>query len=719
MDCAEEVEALRREVGPVVGGAQRLSFDLMAGQMSVDVPADEVSDEEILIGIRRAGLAGAAAGGGEVEIGWWQRRGRMVMTTASGVFTLLGVLLHGLSSGSLMTAIGFAHGAEGAMPLPARIAYFLAVICGAWFIAPRAIRSARTLRPDMNLLMTVAVIGAILIGEWLEAATVAFLFAVSLLLESWSVTRARRAVQKLMDLAPPFARVRDRATGAERRVSPDEVAVGEIVVVQAGERIPLDGAVVEGASLVDASPVTGESKPEAIEIGGTVFAGTIALDGTLVLEVTHPASDTVLARIIRQVAEAGRRRAKAERWVDRFALIYTPVVFAAAVLTAVIPPVAGIGDWSVWFYRALVLLVIGCPCALVISTPVSVVAGLAAAARNGVLVKGGDLLEIPGRLATVALDKTGTLTTGRPEVVEVVAADDHTPEEVLAVAAALELRTGHPLGEAIVKYSGDRGIAPMPADDVRTLPGRGIEGTFEGRSAWLGSHRLLEERDQETGDMHGKLGELARGGRTVVVVGREDHVCGFIALSDTPRADAAETVDGLRALGIKNIAMLTGDNPETAAEIARLVGIENVHAGLLPADKVARLEDLKANGPLAFVGDGINDAPALALADIGIAMGGAGTDAAIETAHVALMADDLGKIPWLVNHSRKMLRIIRANITFALGVKAVFVILTFAGHASLWAAISADMGASLLVIANGLRLLGGRDGGVKIPGNHA
>jgi Cd2+/Zn2+-exporting ATPase len=595
------------------------------------------------------------------------------------------------------------------VPLAARIAYLFAVVTGAWFIAPRAVRAARSIRPDMNLLMTVAVIGAILIGEWLEAATVAFLFALSLLLESWSVTRARRAVQKLMALAPAFARLRDPKTSEESEVTPDDVRVGDVVVVHAGERIPLDGEAVEGASLVDTSPVTGESKPQAVEPGSVAYAGTIALDGTLALRVTHPASDTVLARIIRQVAEAGRRRAKAERWVDRFARIYTPAVFAAAIFTALIPPLAGFGAWDEWFYRALVLLVIGCPCALVISTPVSVVAGLAAAARGGVLVKGDDLLEIPAGLATVAMDKTGTLTSGRPEVVEVVAGEGHTESEVMAVAAALELRSGHPLGAAIIDAAQVRGLDPLAAEDVRTLPGRGVEGDVEGRPAWLGSHRLLEERNQETPAMHEKVEMLAQGGRTVVVVGRSDHVCGFIALADAARPEAADAVRRLRELGVQHIAMLTGDNPETAAEVAKLVGISEVHAGLLPADKVERLEELKSDGPLAFVGDGINDAPALALADVGIAMGAAGTDAAIETAHVALMADDLGKIPWLVNHSRRTLGIIRTNIAFALGVKALFVILTFTGHASLWAAIAADMGASLMVIANGLRLLRGAD----------
>lgn len=702
LDCSEEVEALRREVGPLVGGEDRLGFDLMAGRMVVDAAETEARDEAILTAVRRAGLTAVPESGEGSAPTWWQRRGRTVTTLASGVFLVAGVVLHALLTGSLLAAIGLAGG--HAVPGASRLAYLLAVMAGAWFIAPRAVRSARTLRPDMNLLMTVAVAGALIIGQWLEGATVAFLFAVSLLLESWSVGRARRAVKKLMDLAPPVARLRD-PDGAEREISPDAVGVGSTIVVSAGERIPLDGEVIEGASLVDTSPVTGESQPQLAEAGTTVWAGTIALDGTLVFTVTQPASDTMLARIIRQVAEAGRRRAKAERWVDRFALIYTPAVFAAAILTAVIPPLAGIGPWGDWFYRALVLLVIGCPCALVISTPVSVVAGLAAAARNGVLVKGGDLLEIPAGLKTVAMDKTGTLTTGRPEVVEVVAGDGHDAAEVLAVAAALEMRSTHPLGAAIVEAATGSGMTPPPADEVRALPGRGVEGRVSDRPAWLGSHRLLEERGQETTAMHERLGELSRGGRTVVVVGRDDHVCGFIALADAPRPEAATSIRRLKALRVQHVAMLTGDNPETAGEVGLLVGVDEVHAGLLPEDKVTRLEALKTEGPLAFVGDGINDAPALALADLGIAMG-AGTDAAIETADVALMADDLAKIPWLIRHSRRVLAVIRANIAFALGVKAVFVILTFAGHASLWAAIAADMGASLAVIANGLRLLG-------------
>lgn len=706
LDCSEEVEALRRTVGPVVGGTEGLEFDLMAGRLFVDAPAEAVADETILEAIRRAGLSGAPAGPGEApEPGWWQRRRRLLTTVASGLLLLTGLVLHAASSHSLAAALGLIHGVP--VPPTAQLAYLFAVIAGAWFIVPRAIRAALSLRPDMNLLMTVAVTGAILIGQWLEAAAVAFLFAVSLLLESWSVGRARRAVEKLLELAPPLARLREPDDDAERHVPPEQVRPGQFVVVNPGERIPLDGEVIEGRSLVDASPVTGESKAVAVEAGAEVYAGTIALDGSLVLRVTREASDTVLARIIRQVSEAGRRRAKSEKWVDRFALIYTPAVFAAAALTAIVPPLTGLGSWADWIYRALVLLVIGCPCALVISTPVSIVAGLAAAARNGVLVKGGDLLEIPAGLVTIAMDKTGTLTTGRPKVERVVPEPGHTEDEVLAVAAALELRSGHPLGAAIVRAANERGVDPAPAEAVTALPGRGVEGRVEGRPAWLGSRRLLAERGQDTLASHEVLATLARGGRTVVAVGRDDHVCGFVSLGDVPRPEAAATVEELRRLGIRNIAMLTGDNPETASEVAKAVGVTEVHAGLLPEDKVRRLEELRSRGSMAFVGDGINDAPALALADLGIAMGGDGTDVAIETAHVALMTDDLAKIPWLIRHSRRTLAIIRANIGFALGVKAVFVVLTFAGHASLWAAIAADMGASLLVIANGLRLLGG------------
>ncbi|MBP1621176.1 MAG: heavy metal translocating P-type ATPase, partial [Acidobacteria bacterium] len=390
---------------------------------------------------------------------------------------------------------------------------------------------------------------------------------------------------------------------------------------------------------------------------------------------------------------------------------YTPVVFGAALLIAVLPPLLTSGSWSDWFYRSLVLLVIGCPCALVISTPVSVVAALAAAARHGVLVKGGDLLEVPARLRAVAFDKTGTLTTGKPVVVAVTAVGTADERHVLAVAAALESRSGHPLAAAVLAAAEAAGVAVAPAETVRALPGRGVEGVVEGRPAWLGSRRLLQERGQATPGLLQIAAAAERIGRTVVMVGEEGHVCGLIALEDEPRAGAAAAVVALRRLGIERLALLTGDNRETAEAVGRAVGLTDVRAALLPEEKLAELERLRGAGPVgsgaavAFVGDGINDAPALAAADLGVAVGQGASDAAIETADVALVSADLGRLPWLVAHSRRMLAVIRANVAFALAVKAAFVVLTLAGHASLWTAIAADMGASLLVIANALRLL--------------
>jgi Cd2+/Zn2+-exporting ATPase len=714
MDCAEEISAIKRELTPLLQDPDALAFDLLSGRLLIDAAASELTDAQVLSAVRRAGMKAAPVGAGaEESFTWWDRRGRLLTTTVSGLAIFTGLTVHAVISGSPALALGLTSDEAHAVPIPAVVCYLLAVASAIFFIIPGALRSIRRLQPDMNLLMSVAIAGAIIIGEYLEAGTVAFLFAISLLLESWSVGRARRAVQALLDLAPPQARLRDPESGEDRQVSPEEVKVGDIVIVHPGERLPLDGLVVAGTAAVDMSPVTGESLPVDSHPGLQVYAGTIAVDGMLEVRVTSSASDTVLARIVRRVADAGRRRARAERWVERFARIYTPAVFAAAILVALLPPLLG-GDWRDWFYRSLVLLVIGCPCALVISTPVSVVAALAAAARHGVLIKGGDILELPSRLATVALDKTGTLTAGVLQVVEVVPLEGHTADEVVGLAAALESRSSHPIAEAITDAASSNGTEISAAADVRNLAGRGMIGTVNESAAWLGSHRLLEERDQEADDMHERLEELARGGRTVVVVGRDDHVCGFIALADQPRPEADESLSQLRSAGIDTIAMLTGDNHETADDLARTLALDQVHAELLPDDKVAVVEQLIAShgddrrsgrNLVAFVGDGINDAPSLAAADLGIAMGDGGTDVAIETADVALLTDDLTRIPWLVRHSRRTISFIRTNITLALSIKAAFVLLTAVGYATLWAAIAADMGASLLVIANGLRLL--------------
>lgn len=554
--------------------------------------------------------------------------------------------------------------------------------------------------------MTVAVAGAVAIGEWFEGAVVSFLFALSLALESWSVDRARRAVKALMDLAPPSVRVL-RGGGSEREVSPAEVEVGERFVVRPAERLPLDGVVRDGRSQVDQAPITGESMPVSKRPGDVVFAGTINGDGALEVECTKHAGDTTLARIIRMVGEAQSARAPSERWVESFARVYTPVVLALALGVLLVPPLAFGASWAEWLYRALVLLVVGCPCALVISTPVSIVAALTAAARNGVLVKGGTHVESPARLVALALDKTGTLTVGRPEVVEVVPMNEHTEAELLGIALAIESRSEHPLALAVVRHPTKRGVSAAPAQDVLAGQGKGMTATIDGRRFWLGSHRYLEERGQETPAVHDRLEQLAASGRTVVILGNETHVCGFLALADEVRPESVEAIRELRAAGIAHVVMLTGDNAGTARRIAQLTGVDEVKAELLPADKVTALDELVARYErVAMIGDGVNDAPALARATLGIAMGAAGNDAAIETADVALMSDDLSKVPWLVRHSRRTLAIICQNVAFSLGVKLVFVVLTFVGWASLWAAIGADMGASLLVIANGLRLLG-------------
>lgn len=630
-----------------------------------------------------------------------RRHLQTALTTISGFLAAAGFALHAwLGDGAAAAFMG-----EGEAPLISILLYAISILCAVRYVVPKAWLAARRLRPDMNLLMVVAVIGAVLIGEWFEAATVSFFFALSLALEAWSLGRARRAVAALMELAPPTARVHF-SDGTEREVPADQVAVGTRLVVRPGDKLPLDGRVVAGTSDVNQAPITGESAPVTVEPGSEVFAGTINGAGALEIETTKAAQDTTLAQIIRMVGSAQSRRAPTEAWVERFARIYTPVVMALAVAVFLLPPLLLGGDWTAWFYQALVLLVIACPCALVISTPVSIVAALAGAARMGVLVKGGVYLEAPARLKAIALDKTGTLTEGRPKVVEVVPLTGRTEADLLALAASLEARSEHPLARAILEAAAARSLSSMPAQDVQAVPGRGVIGKVDGSGVWLGSRRYLEERGFAKPDLLHRADLLAAAGRTLVAVGDETSVWGLVAIADTVRPAARTTVAALHAAGVRHVVMLTGDNRATAEAIARETGIDEVRAELLPADKVAAIEELVArHGTVAMVGDGVNDAPAMARANLGIAMGAVGTDAAIETADIALMADDLSRLPWLVRHSRATLAIIHQNIAFSIMVKLVFVLLTFLGAASLWGAIAADVGASLLVVLNGLRLL--------------
>ena len=709
MDCAEEVAILKREVGPLVGGEHFLTFDILNGVMTV-LPNDQgASIDAITAAVNRTGMRAeewrAKSGASREKTTWWSRNHRTALTAASGLLTAAAFAVYYALAGGLSEVLGSeGMGKAHEVPWHVRILYLLAILTGIYYVLPKAWFALRSFRPDMNLLMTIAVCGAVAIGEWFEAATVAFLFSLSLTLESWSIHRARRAVEKLLDLSPDVVRVIEN--GQTRETPPDLVPVGATFQVRPGERIPLDGEVTRGASDVNQAPITGESVAVAKEPGAAVFAGTVNGEGMLEIRSTKESGDTTLAHIIRLVGEAQEKRAASEQWVDRFARYYTPAVLALAIAVLLIPPLVLDQPFAEWIYRALVLLVIACPCALVISTPVSVVAALAAAARNGVLVKGGSYMEAPAHLKAVAMDKTGTLTEGKPAVVQVIGMNGHSEAELLERAAAMETHSDHPLARAIIEYAQAQNVSFEPAEDFRILPGKGATARFDARQFWLGSHRFLEERGQETPAVHEELESLAKTGRTVVVIGNEVHVCGFLALADRIRAESKKAVTAMREAGVEHIVMLTGDNLGTAQAISQEAGVTEVRAELLPEDKVGSVENLvQKYGSVAMIGDGINDAPAMGRATIGIAMGAAGSDTAIEAADVALMSDDLSKVAWLIRHSRRMLGIIRTNIVLSLAVKAVFVVLTFLGHASLWAAIAADMGVSLLVIFNALRLL--------------
>ncbi len=704
LDCAEEVAALRLAVGPAIGGEQYLSFDVLGGIMTVAVP---VASSTVIAAVARTGMRAevvqaTSTSGLPMHD---DRRERAWFTALSGAFMVAGFAVHAVQARGPWQALG-GEGLGGGhvVPIASMTLYAIGIGCGVRFVIRKAWFSLVRLQPDMNLLMAVAILGAIALGDWFEAASVAFLFALSLALEAWSIGRARRAVAALLDLSPPTAHVKS-ANGEETR--PIETVVpGTVFIVRPGERVPLDGVVVAGSSTLHQAPITGESTPVHKAPGAEVFAGTINGDGALDVRSTCEAGDTTLAKIIRLVRDAQSKRGNAEQWVDGFARRYTPAVMLLALVFALAPPLLSMGAWSEWLYRALVLLVIACPCALVISTPVSIVAALASAARAGVLVKGGLFLEIPARLRAIAFDKTGTVTEGRLEVAAVLPLNGHTALELIERAVALESRSTHPLARAVLAYAAREGIQAAPAEAATLLPGKGVTGRIAGREFWSGSHRYLEARGQEEPAVHESIERLSGTGGSVIVVGNERHVCGVIALADQPRAGAAKVLAALRELGVERLVLLTGDNRGTAEAVSRAVRFDEVRSELLPGDKVTAMRELvQQYGSVAMVGDGVNDAPAMATATLGIAMGAAGSDAAIETADVALMSDDLSKLPWLITHSRRTLAILRQNIGFSLLVKLVFMTLAFTGRATLWSAIAADMGASLLVIANALRLL--------------
>lgn len=697
MDCPTEEALIRQALGRLPQ-IRRLEFDLMRRVLTV-VHAPDALDG-ILRAIRDLGFTPEQASthtppSAQPRVSWWP----------------LAV------AGAAALAAEAAHWMDAPWPIPAILAV-LAVASSGLGTYRKGWTALRHGQLNINALMSIAVTGALILGQWAEAAMVMVLYTLAERIEARSLDRARHAVQGLMRLTPDLANVR-QPDGRWLDMPAGTVPVGALVRVRPGARIALDGRIESGQSTVDQSPITGESLPVDKTAGDPVYAGTINGAGALEYHTTAAAGESTLARIIRAIESAQSARAPTQRFVDRFARVYTPLVVLLALGIAIVPPLLGLGGWHDWIYKALVLLVIACPCALVISTPVSIVSGLAAAARHGVLVKGGAHLEQGRLLRWIALDKTGTLTHGRPVLTDHQIIGDHEADRCNALAASLASHSDHPVSQAIAQglaqtgtsHEGQAGSdaqgssAVRPVAGFEALPGRGTQGRIDDESYHLGNHRLIHERGLCSPALETRLKTLEQTGKTVVLLANAQQVLALYAVADTVKPESAMAIRSLHAQGVRT-AMLSGDNPHAAAAIAAQVGIDHAEGGLLPEDKLRAVDRLAASGlGVGMVGDGINDAPALARADIGFAMGAMGTDAAIETADVALMDDDLRKIPWFIGLSRATHRILVQNIALALGIKAVFLALTVAGAGTMWMAVFADVGASLLVVGNGLRLL--------------
>ena len=716
LDCAEEVSALRNTVGklPFVTDLQ---FDILKARMTVTVNTSLFVEDDIIMAVSKAGLealpcneiCSCCSHGTEETL--WQKQGRFVMCAASFVFLSAASISHGIIHKSILDAFVCGEAmSHHSFPVISIILYVISMILSVWYIIPKVFISLKNLRLDMNVLMTLAMTGAVVIGQWFEASTVMFLFALAQLLEAWSVGRARKAIESLMELSPQKGRYICPHDGDILEKPVEEIPCGVTVLVRPGEKIPLDGIVTKGNSTVNQSTITGEPVPVMIDFGMEVFAGTINEEGSFEFKVTRTAGNTTLARIIRMVEEAQAKRAASEQWVEKFARYYTPFMIFLSLFIAIVPPLMFNLPWSDSLYRALVILVISCPCALVISTPVSIIAGLTSAASRGVLIKGGVHLESPASISAIAFDKTGTLTIGRPEVINIIPFKDYTQEFILSKASSLEIHCKHPLAKAILEKNLEQAIRFTPCEKFHLIKGRGIEGYIEENLYWIGNQSLMEKFLKDSSiekiPLNEKIEEMEGKGYSVVLLGNERDVCGLISISDSIKSDAPSVIKSLKDLGIKKIVMLTGDNKGTAKNIASSAGLDDFKASLLPEDKVRHMEEMVQEFKyVAMVGDGVNDAPSMALSTLGVAMGDIGSDVAIEAADIVLMSDDLKKLPWLIKHSRNTLAIIKENVYFAIGLKVIFMALALAGIATLWMAILADTGASLLVIFNSLRLL--------------
>lgn len=713
MDCANCALHLE-EAAARVPGVSQVEVSFATGRMHLVAEDGERVIPQVQTVARRMGYKVLPLSAISEEAGWrslLRRHSRILPTALSGLLLLLALAIRLASAPPLL---------RDGMLIAAILVSGWPVVRAGWATL------LATRRPDMNLLMTVAIAGALAIGEYAEAGVVVFLFSVGELLETLTMDRARSAIRSLMALRPLEA-TRLTSSG-EERVPVEILAVGDRILIRPGERFPADGRILEGHSAVNQAPITGESMPVEKGPGDDVFAGTINGPGALTVEVSRCAADSTLARIIHLVEEAQERRAPSQRLVDRFAAVYTPAVVGGAALVATLPPLLGLGPFLDWLYRALVLLVIACPCALVISTPVAVVSGLTSAARAGVLIKGGAYLEQLARLRAVAFDKTGTLTHGQPQLVGGQCANhaaDSSPQDcpecmdLLAKASAVEARSEHPLARAVVRAAQELGVSKRYAlaEAVESEPGRGMQGQVAGHLVRVGSHAYVHDTRADEDAFCRQVEAVAAQGRTAVIV--EDVCCASRAygvLVDTVRPEAPAVIRALKRMGVQHTVVLTGDGPAVAERVAQEAGVDEVWAGLLPHEKLEAMGKLLARyGTVAMVGDGVNDAPALARASVGIAMGAVGSDVALETADVALMGDDLRGLPYVVRLSRRVVAIIRQNVAFSLAAKAAFLALAVAGVATLWMAVFADVGVSLLVILNGMRILWEKEQPPRLP----
>ncbi|MDB1111224.1 heavy metal translocating P-type ATPase [Pseudomonas extremaustralis] len=685
MDCPTEQTLIQNKLGKLAG-VQQLEFNLI--NRILGVTHDLPNTAPIIEAVKSLGMQadpveeGTPAAEPPAKKHWWP-------LAVSGVGALGAEVLHFTNAAPTWVIAMVA---------------LVSILSGGLTTYKKGWIALKNLNLNINALMSIAVTGAVLIGQWPEAAMVMFLFTVAELIEAKSLDRARNAISGLMQMTPERATVR-QADGSWVELEVNNIELGAIVRVKPGERIGLDGDVTAGTSTIDQAPITGESLPVEKTVGDKVFAGTINQAGSLEYQVTAAANNSTLARIIHAVEQAQGARAPTQRFVDSFSKLYTPAVFLLALGVAVIPPLFMAAAWFDWIYRALVLLVVACPCALVISTPVTIVSGLAAAARKGILIKGGVYLEGGHKLNYLALDKTGTITHGKPVQTDYLVLVPDVEARVQALAAGLAARSDHPVSLAIANAAVDKSLPVHLVDNFEALAGRGVRGDINGETYHLGNHRLVEDLGLCSPALEDKLFALEKQGKSVVLLLDKSGPLALFAVADTVKDSSREAIEQLHELGIKTL-MLTGDNTHTAQAIAAQVGIDQAQGDLLPTDKLLAIEALYGQGHrVGMVGDGINDAPALARAEIGFAMAAAGTDTAIETADVALMDDDLRKIPAFIRLSRQTSSILRQNIALALVIKAIFLVVTFLGLATMWMAVFADMGVALLVVFNGLRLL--------------